>query len=440
MKLFPTVANEHARGPEADAYVRRWLARAGEKVAKIMAIGAVGWAFMTLVFLPFLIAVGPFLWIVSVANVGTMACGAFLVWRAHRGLSIIALTAAFQLALAVATASFIAHLISVEAVHGWLWPFALAATVFSLGMCIPLVGWRARLLTVAFAGSFAYGLGPLGHPVEALVSILILGWVLFVMRWFLESFLRESARQEYTIEFLAALAERRKAEQELEVARRIQDSFTADEPHAAPGGLAVSWLQSRLGKVGGDWVVTRSLADGRLIAMVIDATGKGVQAALVVHAVQSLWADSLGDESFDPEVWIRRVNATLVRLGEREPHSLTMGLLLVGAGKLEYWSAGHVPIYLAGALDQPNSVQTLTAGGTPLGLGPLPRLTPAILPLPAGELHVLLGSDGVFTKGTRMRRAEILDILRDLSAGGPGAMMTNEQTDDQTLVWLRRAA
>ena len=35
------------------------------------------------------------------------------------------------------------------------------------------------------------------------------------------------------------------------------------------------------------------LIDGRAVAMIVDAAGKGLQEVLLVHAVQSLWADAM---------------------------------------------------------------------------------------------------------------------------------------------------
>src|SRR5690606_20571795 len=80
-------------------------------------------------------------------------------------------------------------------------------------------------------------------------------------------------------------------------------------------------------QVGGDWAAVRQDANGDVYLLVVDAAGKGLQAALVTHAVQSLWAESLDWPGFDPDSWLKRLNTALLRLGEKQPHMVTAGLL-----------------------------------------------------------------------------------------------------------------
>ncbi len=84
-----------------------------------------------------------------------------------------------------------------------------------------------------------------------------------------------------------------------------------------------------------------------------------MQAALICHAVQSLWADSLADSHFDPERFLRRVNSTLFTLGKNQPHTLTLGILRMTKDDLTYWSAGHVPVLVY----SDSKVQRLSASG-----------------------------------------------------------------------------
>ena len=110
--------------------------------------------------------------------------------------------------------------------------------------------------------------------------------------------------------------------------------------------MRVEFFQEKHASVGGDWMGSRyDKATETTTVVVADATGKGVQAALVIHALQSLWADSLDNPLFDPEKWIQRVNNTLVRLGEQKPHTMTMGLLQIEGNHIHYWCCAHIPLY-----------------------------------------------------------------------------------------------
>ena len=87
-------------------------------------------------------------------------------------------------------------------------------------------------------------------------------------------------------------------------------------------------------------------------------------------ALQSLWADALDLPEFAARPWIERVNRTLIRLGANKLHSATLGLAVISADDITYWSAGHVPTAAPGlkvnafarGLKHPRWIQTMPNG------------------------------------------------------------------------------
>src|SRR5215213_7622628 len=171
--------------------------------------------------------------------------------------------------------------------------------------------------------------------------------------------------------FLEALRqemrERERVEQELRVARIIQE---ASLPKEVPQleGWEITPLYRPAREVGGDFYDFFELEDGRVGVVVGDATGKGVPAALVVTATYSmLRAVAQALRSFAPGEVLAQVNETLLA---RIPLNMFVtcfyAILEPKSGHLLYANAGHtLPCRKRRNDDQADE---LSARGMPLGL------------------------------------------------------------------------
>jgi hypothetical protein len=246
--------------------------------------------------------------------------------------------------------------------------------------------------------------------------------------------------REYEARRALAAAEKSRHERDLDLAREIQDSL-APAAEMSCGSYSARCFQKRHRLVGGDWAAMRVTSDGALHVLVTDAAGNGVQAALVVHAVQSLWAETIGDDHFDPRAWMVRVNRALFQMSGKQSHMVTMGVLTLTDDAATYWSAGHLPVFaVAGGEAGAATVRAVQARGNPLGLTPDPGVeaaTIALAPLKAkGGLSILLGSDGVFVKGTALSPGDIVEVRDRVRETGAGALAAEGVEDDKTLVWI----
>lgn len=236
-------------------------------------------------------------------------------------------------------------------------------------------------------------------------------------------------------------SQREKMQHDLELARDIQDSLALPPLKSTFGDFTLSCYQLKHSQVAGDWMAVRTTEEGRLILIAADVTGKGVQAALVVHAIQSLWADDLGMQTFNPEAWIQKVNRTLVTLGEKRPHSATAGIVCIKDNKIDYYCMGHTPLFLvmSGRDDDGPRIHALAGKGGILGLKSEISVGHSSYEVPHGiDVDILLGTDGVFAKGSRTKPREINELVAVLKENAEQALQAMPADDDKTLMHLYR--
>src|ERR687896_476456 len=143
------------------------------------------------------------------------------------------------------------------------------------------------------------------------------------------------------------IRERERVEQELRVARSIQQASLPEEVPTLEG-WQISPYYRPAREVGGDFYDFHLLSEGKLGVVVGDATGKGMPAALVMSTtcgMLQLAAQSLGSSS--PGKVLERVNETLLA---RIPSNMFVTCFYCvvdgGSGRLRYANAGHDLPYL----------------------------------------------------------------------------------------------
>ena len=247
----------------------------------------------------------------------------------------------------------------------------------------------------------------------------------------------------------AEAATRQRFEQELEVARLIQQNFLPRELPDLPGWQIAAYYRPAR-EVGGDFYDVIPLPDGRVAFVVGDVTDKGVPAALVMSATRSVLRAS-AQRLIEPGIVLERVNEHLCPdMPEKMFVTCLYGVLDPSSGHLRFANAGHDLPYVKTA----DGIVELRARGMPLGLMPGMLYEEKEAVLEPGE-SVLLHSDGVVeahdpkrdmfgfprlkeTMADAPGGQELIDrVLRDLEAfTGADA----EQEDDITMVTLQRSA
>jgi serine phosphatase RsbU (regulator of sigma subunit)/predicted ester cyclase len=183
--------------------------------------------------------------------------------------------------------------------------------------------------------------------------------------------------------------ERERVEQDLRVARRIQQaSLPKEVPEVQGWQINPHYQPAR--EVGGDFYDFLELEDGRLGLVVGDATGHGVPAALVMSTTCGMLRAVAFSVDSPGEV-LARVNEAL---SARIPPSMFVTcfytILEPKSGRLLYANAGHDLPYLR----RGSGAEELRARGMPLGLMPGMSYEEKEVVLGAGEA-ALFYSDGL---------------------------------------------
>jgi serine phosphatase RsbU (regulator of sigma subunit)/predicted ester cyclase len=159
--------------------------------------------------------------------------------------------------------------------------------------------------------------------------------------------------------------ERERVEQELRVARRIQQA-SLPKTVPTPEGWHIAPYYQPAREVGGDFYDFHILSEGRLGLVVGDATGKGVPAALVMSTTCGMLR--LAAQSYSsPGEMLQRLNETLfTSIPSNMFVTCFYAILDPESGSLSYANAGHDVPYL----HRGNDCEELRARGMPLGLMP----------------------------------------------------------------------
>jgi serine phosphatase RsbU (regulator of sigma subunit) len=182
---------------------------------------------------------------------------------------------------------------------------------------------------------------------------------------------------------------KRKIEEDLELARSIQQSLLPrtlpQEDWCRATGSSESSRQ-----VGGDYFDVMRLGDNSWTAVVADVSGKGVGAALLASLLQGAFL-TLSDDPLSMAHTVRRVNAYLNERTDGAKYATLLYCLFERSGMLRYINAGHCAPLVVSANRQ---WRYLEATSMPVGL-----LAEAEFVVEAAELHagdkLIAYTDGV---------------------------------------------
>jgi steroid delta-isomerase-like uncharacterized protein len=243
--------------------------------------------------------------------------------------------------------------------------------------------------------------------------------------------------------------ERELIEQELQVARRIQQELL---PEATPelDGWRIAAYYGPAREVGGDFYDFVELSSGRLGIIVGDATSHGMPAALVMAAARSMLRAVVQSVESPGEVLARVNEALYPDIPSDMFVTCFYAILEPESGRLLYANAGHDLPYMR---HHDGDAEELRARGMPLGLMPGTGYEEKEASLREGD-SVLFYSDGLVEAHDLRREMFGFPRLRALVAehdDADGSLVDRllnelsgfvgegwEQEDDITLVTLQR--
>lgn len=247
----------------------------------------------------------------------------------------------------------------------------------------------------------------------------------------------------------------RRLEEQLRVARRIQEMLLPDKAPSIEGHtLAGRNLPSSA--VGGDWFDFRRQDDGQWAIIIADVSGNGIPAAIIMAGFRAETRAALRRTS-DPSQVLREVNDVLaVELDPDYFVTAFLGLYDPRTGALRYANAGHEPALLVRAAG--GTPERLSQGGLLLGVFAGVDYDQAMVHLAPGD-RLLLYTDGLSdaadgpAEDSTLGEEGILRLLaaeeaagtdwprvpeRMLQSADEAAAVRPDEMDDRTLVLLRR--
>jgi serine phosphatase RsbU (regulator of sigma subunit) len=207
-------------------------------------------------------------------------------------------------------------------------------------------------------------------------------------RQLLDAFTDQAASILDNSRLVARERERQRLEQEINIARDIQQALlprnVRDYPHLSVAGCNFPCLS-----VGGDYFDVFPLSDHRTAFLIADVSGKGLGAALVTTMLQGVLSGmTLGT---DPARLFGHLNRFLCDHVEVGRYATMFFGILDEKGSLEYINAGHPsPILIRRGV----AGEAFTEGSFPVGLVPEAEYTTTCIKLEPGDTLVLF-SDGV---------------------------------------------
>jgi serine phosphatase RsbU (regulator of sigma subunit) len=226
----------------------------------------------------------------------------------------------------------------------------------------------------------------------------------------LETLASEAAMAIYNARLYSISREKIKMDEELAIAREIQQALLPDPLKVMPFVAAHSQnLPCR--EVGGDYFDYFEMDGGRLGFALGDVAGKGMPAALLTSMIQGMFsAQTLLDLPLP--AMISNVNRNLVRRGTGNRFVTFFFGILDDQGNCDYTNAGHNPPYV---VSPDGTMKELTEGGMVLGLFPEAKYTSGTIQLKPGD-HMVLFTDGAIEArnivGEEFGEERLCELLR----------------------------
>ncbi len=295
-----------------------------------------------------------------------------------------------------------------------LWPFA-GYSLFTLASLIDY----ADIIQIAFKGS-QVGMPSTVILVSDPVPITLINVGEFFSGAIIAGVL---VRRIYLV-----LQEKQALAAELEAAKQVQELLLPAVDLATPGFIVESaYLPAR--EVGGDFYFVNPLADGRLMVVVGDVSGKGLRAAMLVSVVVGILRTATAQSAASI---LEALNAGLV--GRTGGGFVTACSVLIDAdGSATIASAGHCPVYRNGS-------EVMMEPSLPLGVVPHVQFE-EVASAPGSFLML---SDGVIEAENAQRELFGFDRTREISGESAAKIAAAAkawgQNDDITVVSVRRNA
>lgn len=280
-------------------------------------------------------------------------------------------------------------------------------------MLLEFASFNTYLLGVGISTEFyPFGIGISTQAIASILMVLVIG--VLVLRRFLHTQVHEElARQTVA--------------RELEQAQQLQQRVLIPEPvDSAVFRVETEYRPAQT--VGGDFFQTLTRADGSLLVVIGDVSGKGVSAAMLVAVLVGAICNQV-ESSFDPATMLVALNRRM--MGRSGGHFATCVAAEISVdGKVRIANAGHLPPYL-------NGRELALEGSLPLGLAVEAEWPTQEFALGPGDRLTFM-TDGVVEATNSAKELFGFERTREISGEAAAAIAERArnfgQEDDITVV------
>lgn len=250
---------------------------------------------------------------------------------------------------------------------------------------------------------------------------------------------------------LEQYAEKQRIQEDLNIARKIQQGLIPKRPPRADGYDIAGWNRPA-DETGGDCYDFFELEGGDIAVIVADATGHGIGPALMIAECRALFRATMS-LSRDLASVIGKINNLLCEdLLEDRFVTAFFGIVAPQHRTLSYLSAGHGP--LLKYIRERDEIVELSANAVPLGIMPEIEFdAPDVFEMAQGDMMILV-TDGFFewinAKEEQFGISRMCDVIRAHRDDGAEAIIRTlheavvsfsdgtTQADDLTAVIIKK--
>ena len=228
-----------------------------------------------------------------------------------------------------------------------------------------------------------------------------------------------------------------------EIAQTLQQAILPEALPDLPGLEAAALYEAGTTgiEVGGDWYSLFDVGAGRVVALIGDVAGRGLQAATAMATLRTA-AFSYAAQDSRPELILARLGRLVARLPDHQFATVLCMRIDIDRHEIALASAGHLPPLLLSADEVATYVDIKVA--PPIGVSGEPPVYEAMTVTVAPGSTVLM-----FTDGLVERRREVIDVglerLRTAATGrdhgsldalvaGLARELAPSPTDDDTAI------
>ncbi len=168
-------------------------------------------------------------------------------------------------------------------------------------------------------------------------------------------------------QLLAEMAEKKRLEEELRIARNIQMSLLPQGPVRMPG-LMMTAHCSPAREVGGDYYDFFPFDEKRIGILIADVSGKGTSAALYMAELKGLMLSLSQIHRSPRELLVAADRIIAANLDNRSFITMTYAIIDLETRTMTYARAGHTPVIHLPARDPVRRARVLMTEGMVLGL------------------------------------------------------------------------